>query len=198
MLLNKLEGTRLMQVPQIRIQSKMAQIHIETTDARIQITQPQAELHIQQPKAQVSIRTTPGKLEIDQTQAWEDMNLMHISKRNKKFAQEGKNALMQGVARRAQEGDQLMKIEHGGNPIVSQAMQNSQDTMKSLGIQFIPSSFSVKTNYQPAEVHIGVQTNQPIIEARAKKPEISYEPGTVDTSLKQRQSLEISFTNLFV
>ncbi|WP_087972569.1 DUF6470 family protein [Oceanobacillus rekensis] len=187
-----------MKLPQVQIQSQMAQIQIQTTNARQQISQPQADLTIQQPQAEVTIRTTPGKLQIDQTGAWEDMNLMHVSKSIEKFAQDGKNALMQGIARKASQGDELMKIENGGNPIASQAMQNSYDSMKSLGIKFIPSHFSVKTNYQPAEVHIDVQTKKPMVDATPRKPEISYQPGKVETSLKQRESLDISFTNLLV
>ncbi|WP_249871317.1 DUF6470 family protein [Oceanobacillus saliphilus] len=187
-----------MELPQIRMESQLAQIQIVKTDGRQQISQPQAELTIQQPKAQLSIRTSPGKLQIDQTQAWEDMNLMPITKRNKKFAQDGVNALMQGIARRARQGDELMKIENGGNPIANQAVQNSHPSMKSLGIKFIPSHFSVKTNYQPAEVHIEVKTNKPVIEAITRKPEFDFQPGKVETSLKQRQEIEISFTNLLV
>ncbi|WP_067727095.1 DUF6470 family protein [Oceanobacillus damuensis] len=187
-----------MKLPQIRMQSQMAQIQIQKTEGQQQISQPHAELTIRQPNAQVSIRTNPGKLHIDQTQAWEDMNLMHITKRNKKFAQEGVNSLMQGIARRARQGNELMRIENGGNPLVSQAAQNSSTPMKSLGIQFIPSHFSVKTSYQPAEVQIDVQTNKPVIEANARKPEFNYQRGTVETSLKQHQELEISFTNLLV
>jgi len=187
-----------MKLPQIRIQSQMAQIQIQKTDAQQQISQPRAELKIQQPKAEVSIRTTPGKLNIDQTQAWEDMNLMHISKRIEKYADDGKAAVLQGIARRAQQGDELMRIENGGNPLISQAIQNGHDQQKSLGIKFIPSHFSVKTSYQPAEVNIDVQINRPIIEATPRKPQFEYQPGKVETSLKQRQDLEIRFTNLFV
>ncbi|MGJ9457625.1 DUF6470 family protein [Oceanobacillus sp. CF4.6] len=188
----------MVKLPQIRLQSQMAQIQIQTTEGKQQIYQPQAELTIQQPKAELSIRTTPGKLKIDQTQAWEDMNLMHISKRNQRFAQEGENALMQGIARRARQGNELMKIENGGNPFVSQALQNGHESMKSLAIQFIPTHFSVKTSYQPAKVHIEVQTNKPVIDATVRKPEFSYQPGKVETNVKQQQNLEISFTNLRV
>ncbi|WP_337020274.1 DUF6470 family protein [Oceanobacillus massiliensis] len=185
-----------MKLPQIRMQSQLAQIQIETTAAKQQISQPQAELNIQQPKAEVSIRTTPGKLQIDQSKAWEDMNLMHISKRIEKFAQEGKSALLQGIARRARQGNELMQIENGGNPLINQAIQNGHDSKKALGIKFIPSHFSVRTSYQPAEVKIDVNTNKPIIDAAVRKPQFSYQPGKVETSLKQRQDLEISFTNL--
>lgn len=182
-----------MQVSQIRIQSQTAQIQITQTKGKQEIQQPEAELSIQQPPAQVSINTTPSKLEIDQTKAWEDMNLMHIIRRNDQFAQEGMKGLLEGMGRRAEQGTALMKIENGSNPIANQAITNGHIQMKSLGITFIPSHFSVKTSYQPAEVNIDVQTIQPVIDATIRKVEHQYERGSVDISMKQYQQLEIDF-----
>lgn len=183
-------------LPQIRLQSQMAQIQIQQTPARQEIRQPKADLTIQQPAAEMTMKTTPSKLKIDQTKAWEDMNLMHIFKRNDRFAQEGLAAVKEGMARRAQQGTALMKIENGGNPITTQAKTNSEEPMKSLELTFIPSTFSVKTSYQPSQLDISVKTNAPIIQAKSNRPEISYIPGKVETGMKQQPSLEIDFVNL--
>ncbi|MFD1038882.1 DUF6470 family protein [Virgibacillus byunsanensis] len=186
-----------MQLPQIRMNSQMAQIQIQQTNGKQYIKQPKADLFIQQPQADISINTTPSRLTIDQTQAWEDMGLMHISKRIKQFANEGKQGLFEGIARKAQQGNELMEIENQGSPIPRQAAQNSFEGMKSLAIEFIPSHFAVKTSFQPSEVDINVKVNKPIIEARVNKPTHQYEKGAVDTSMKQYQSLEIDVVNLF-
>lgn len=186
-------GNLVMHFPQIRMQSQLAQIQIQQTHGKQEIRQPKADLSIQQPQAQVSMKTTPSKLQIDQTQAWEDMNLMHIFRRNDKFGQEGMNAALEGAGRRAAEGTELVRIENGGNTIASQAKRNGHTPMRPLGIKFIPSHFAVKTSYQPSEVQIDVQTNKPIIEATPSRPEHHYERGSVDISMKQYQSLEIDF-----
>lgn len=178
------------------MESQLAQIQIHTTPAKLEMNQPNADLKIKQPPAEISIRTTPGKLEIDQTKAWEDMNLMSIMKRNKIFAEEGLQKVKEGIARRARQGNALMKIEHGGNPIVNQAIENSFDGMKRLGLTFIPSRFSVKINYEPATIDIEVKRNKPIIEATPQKVIHRYQPGSVETSLKQRNSLEIDVVNI--
>ncbi|MFD2629167.1 DUF6470 family protein [Oceanobacillus kapialis] len=185
-----------MKLPQIRIQSQMAQTQIQQTRATQEIRQPKADLNIQQPAAEITMRTTPSKLKIDQTKAWEDMNLMHIFKRNDRFAQEGLSAVKEGMARRAQQGTELMKIENGGSPLTTQASTNAQRQMKSLGLTFIPSPFSVKTSYQPSELDISVKTNAPIIQAKANQPEITYHRGSLKTSMKQMPSLEINFVDL--
>lgn len=179
------------------MESQLAQIQLTKRNARQTIEQPKADLSIQQPRAEIKMRTTPSKLTIDQTKAFEDMNLMNISKRIQRFAQEGRNGALQGMERRAQQGKELMKIENEGDPLVSQAVTNGHDSMKSLGIKFIPSTFAVKTNYQPAEVNIDVKTNNPIVEAKKNEPIVQYEPGSIETSIKQHANLEINFVNLF-
>lgn len=186
-----------MQLPQIRMQSQMARISIHQTSGKQEIRQPEASFSIQQPEAKMTIRTTPSKLQIDQTKAWEDMNLMHIFRRIEKFANAGLQGAHEGTARRVQQGDERMRIENKGNPIASQAIQNGFDQMKQLGIKFIPSVFAVKIDYQPSDVSIDVQANKPIIRAEAHQPEHRYTPGNVAVGMKNYRSLDIDFENLF-
>jgi len=186
-----------MQLPQIRLESQMAKIQIQKTPPQQRIQQPEAEMSIQQPKADLSITTKPSKLTIDQTEAWEDLNLMHISKRIEKFVDEGHKAAMEGTARRARQGAELMKIENAGNPIANQAITNAFDQMKRIGIKFIPSHFAVKTNYEPSEVQIDVKVNEPIIHVQPQKPVHTYATGDVSVSMRQYQDLQIGFVNLF-
>lgn len=185
-----------MQLPQIRMQSQMAQIQIHTTPPRQEIRQPEADISIRQPRADVSMDTKPAKLTIDQTQAWEDMGLMHIFKRIEKYAKDGHQGVMEGIARRAKQGDELMKIENDGNPLVSQAITNAYDQPKQPGIAFIPSQFAVETNYEPSDVEINVNVNKPIIDNDPQKPIHTYTPGDVTTRMKQYQDLQIDFVHL--
>ncbi|MFD1849021.1 DUF6470 family protein [Oceanobacillus bengalensis] len=185
-----------MQIPQIRLQSVPAKIQIEQIDAKQEIRQPKAELSIQQPAATMSIQSEPGKLQIDQTRAWEDMNRMHVFRLNEKFADEGKQKVLEGTGRRASEGTEMMKIEHAGNIVASQAVRNAFEEMKPINIAFIPSPFSVKVNYEPGEVVVDVKQNKAIIEATAHKVEHQYQPGKVDIRLSQHPSLEINFVNV--
>ncbi|MDX8363822.1 DUF6470 family protein [Cytobacillus sp. IB215665] len=187
---------RTLQLPQIRLQSISAQIELKANQPQQRMEQPKAELSIQQPQADVNIETIKGKLTIDQTQAWEDMDLKHISKRIEEAANLGYQDWLDGIARRAQQGDELMKIELGGNPIAKQAKENSQDPMYDFNIGYIPSHFSVKTNYEPAQVKIDVQVNKPVIEAKRNKPILDYTPGDVQVNLARYNDLQIDFVNL--
>ncbi|RFB11031.1 hypothetical protein DZB84_21205 [Bacillus sp. HNG] len=185
-----------MELAQIRLESQNAKRGIHTIKAVQEIQQPKAELSIEQPNAELTIKTTPGKLTIDQTEAWADMDLKHISRRIAEAADKGYQDSLEGIARRAQEGNELLRIENGGNPIAQIAKRKSDGPELQFNIGWIPSYFSVKTNYVPAEVDIQVKVNKPIINAGINKPIHEYTPGNVDIYLDQRQSLKIDFANL--
>lgn len=186
-----------MQLPQIRLTSNMAQIAIKATDGKQEIHQPKASLSIEQPHAEISMQSRLAKLTIDQTQAWEEMNLMSTSKQIQKFAQEGLFAVLEGMERRAQQGLDLMKIEEKGNPIIEQAMMNGHKQMKSISMKYIPSPFSVKFNVEPSQLHINTVINKPIIHATIRQPEHHYERGSVNVYMQQYEELEVDFVNLF-
>lgn len=185
-----------MEFPQIRLQSIFGQTEIRTQQSKLEIEQPKAELSIQQPSAELNIDRKPARLTIDQTEARADMDLKHISRRIEEAAQQGYQDWLAGLARVSQDGDELMMIENGGQPIADQAKWNSESPMLDFNIGWIPSAGSVKIGYDPGEVDVNWKTNKPVIESRTTKPIISYTPGKAEVSLKQHPSLKIDFTNL--
>lgn len=186
-----------MRVPQVRMDSQLKLISIQTENAQVGIQQPKATQEIRQPSADLSIRTRPGRLTIDQSQAWYDMGLKSAIVSRNDWAREGYQNVMEGIARRRREGDEQMKIENGGNPLVAQAARNAHPPQKSFNIGFVPSVFSVKTDYQPAEVDIRIEPNQPMIRHTTNQPMITYSPGRVTTGIRQENYLNIEFDNLY-
>lgn len=187
-----------MRLPQIRIDSRMAQINISVTPPRQTIHQPKAQMHIQQPPAKLDIRTTPGRLTIDQSRAWAAMDIKHIFQRIKENSAEGHRDAMQGIARRAAEGDELMKIENGGNPIASQAVRKSKILNYQYNYALVPPPLSVKVHYQPGSVKIEAEPQRVINRTVAQKPIIDYLQGQVNISMKQYAALEFEAVNVEV
>lgn len=178
----------------IRIQSTHAKIGITTTAAQQSISQPKAELTIEQPQAKLNISTTPSFLSIDQSKAWHDMDLKNVLERTREFAETGYQDLLDGIARMAQEGDDLMRIEDKGNPIVAHAKANSTSKEFEFGYGTLPSTpFRVELDYKSAKVNIEWDRNNPIINVTPRPPEFSYERGGVDIYLREKGSLDISF-----
>jgi hypothetical protein len=187
----------MMQIPQIRLQSTSMKIGLNIEQPVQQIEQKAADQSIEQPQAILEIRTAPGKLTIDQSQAREDMDLKSLSKRVEEFARQGYQDWLAGMARRAQQGTELRHIEKGGNALAEQARQNSKGPEKQFNLGWIPSHFSVKLDYQQAQVEIEATAQKPIIDARINRPNHTYTPGSTDVEILQKNALDIDFINLF-
>jgi hypothetical protein len=186
-----------MNLPQIRLESTFARIGMNIEKPKQEIEQPRADLRIEQPPPQLEINRTPGKLMIDQTKAWEDMDLKHIFRRIEEYAEQGYEDWLEGIARVSRQGDELMKIENGGNPIADQARENSESPIYELNIGWIPSMFSVKIHYEPSKLDFQWRIQKAKIDVNPQKPIHRYTPGKVNVFIKQPNSLKIDFVHLF-
>ncbi|MED1489215.1 DUF6470 family protein [Bacillus smithii] len=185
-----------MEFPQIRIQSQKAQIAIATTPPKQTIEQPPAQLDLKQAKAELHIERIRGGLTIDQTKAWESMDLKPISKRIEEAAEIGYQDWLEGIARRAEDGRELMEIEHKGNPLAEQAKRNSEPPEHQFNIGFIPPYFSVKLHYEPDRLKIDWDLHKAENHTKAQKPIIDYRPGNVSVQMAQYPALKIDFVHL--
>lgn len=113
-----------MTVPQIQVQTTPGKLGLTIDKPVQQIEQPKATMEQQQPAAILEISTTPSQLSIDTTAVREDIDQKSSFRRTEEYAQLGRQAAMDGVGRRASEGQQLLKIENGGNVIADLAKQN--------------------------------------------------------------------------
>jgi len=158
-----------------------------------EIEQPPATLEIQQPQAEMTMETVKSKLSIDATQARADVDLKSSFERTREVTQMAKQDLLDGVARRAEEGQELSRIENGGNAISSIASRSGRQPYSSLGIKFIPSYGSVKVSFEPGSVDIRVESKKPVIQVTPQKPIHTYTPGKVTAQMEQWPSIQIDF-----
>lgn len=182
-----------MQIPQIRMESTFIKLGLDIQKPNQQIEQPQAIQTIEQHQAVITMETTPGRLTIDQTKAREDVDLKSVFKRTEDAAQSGYQDWMAGLARRAQQGTQLRSIQYKGNIIAHQAKANSERDVKQFNIGWLPSPFSVKTDYQPSQLHMDVQVQKPDIQVQTQKANTEYTPGKVTPFVAKQNSLSIDF-----
>ncbi|GEM01718.1 hypothetical protein SAMN05421839_1209 [Halolactibacillus halophilus] len=185
-----------MRLPQIRIDQQFARIGISMEDAKVQMSQPEADLSIKQPQADVNIETRPGRLSIDQSQAFHDLGQYPVKEAIRLEALEGKKLVAEGTRRRRREGDQLMKIENGGDPIKQQAKTRMPREYRPFNIGVIPSYNSVKINYEPADVNVDIQANKPVIQSQANPVQRQVTPANFDVYLDQQNYIDISFENV--
>ncbi|HWL24556.1 MAG TPA: DUF6470 family protein [Ureibacillus sp.] len=182
-----------MNIPKLQLQSTKAHIELNIQKPVQEIQQPKANLDLQQPAAILTINTTKSKLSIDAFEARESIGHKNTRSRTAEMAQQGIQDVLEGTARRAQEGNDLMRIENGGNPIAAHAKTNGRQPYSSLNIKFIPQADSVNINYEPGQVDINVVPQRVINNTTINKPIHSYTPGKVNVEILQYPSLKIDW-----
>lgn len=180
-----------MNIPQIQIQTTKAELGLNIEEPKQIIRQPQATQHIEQPAAIIEMETTHGIMRIDSSQARRDIGMIGTIESTQNYAAAGRQKAMQGIARRASEGRQMMDIAHNTNAITTIAKNNSFPIPAKLGLDFIPSIGSVKLDYTPASLDINVQPQKANISSQVNKPIHEYTQGKVTGYMLQNPSIEI-------
>lgn len=183
-----------MRLPQIQIQTTDAKIELEISKPQQSIEQPRATQTIEQPAAILEIHTTRGVLQIDSSQARRDIGMIGPLESSANYAEEGKQGALQGMARRASEGRQLMENAGKGQgraTIQNIAKQNHGPHRTPFNIKFVPSVGSVKIDYTPGTTDINFERREPIIDAKVNKPIHDYTPGKVTSTMVQRPDVNI-------
>ncbi|SIS42984.1 DUF6470 family protein [Salimicrobium flavidum] len=181
-----------MEMPRLQISTTDARVGIQTRNAQLSYKQQNADVLIRQPKADVSIRQPEGELSIDQSKARSNLHLNSSAERSRITAQVGEQKATEGIARRAREGDELMRIENGGNPIASQAARNyGFEVDYQMGNT--PVHELVNIDYTAREAEIDIQKKEPQINVTPRYPQYSYQPGKVNISLLQEPSITIDW-----
>lgn len=184
-----------MAIPQIQLQIRDIQMNYSIRPPEVSISQPQAELSIQQPEAIVNITTEQGKLHLDQSQAFSEAGLKSIKELNADYVQKGRQAVLSAIAKKAQQGEQLMHGAGKGQQGASIAHIAKQNTAvgppQKVNIKFIPSPGAVKMDYTPGHFDIDIQAQKPKIDVQVNKPKIDLTYGSVKGTMTQRPSVEV-------
>lgn len=177
-----------MNFPQIQIESFRGKIGINIDKPIQKLEQKPAEISIEQNPAEITIQREPGKLTIDQTLARENLDLKSIFKRNDENAVLSKQKVMEYINKTVQEGNELMKIENQGQPIIDQAKRRLERiTLFNTGNT--PSQFSVKIDYTPSNIKIDWKVNKPDIQVKVNQPKHEYIPGKANVFMQQYPSI---------
>lgn len=179
-----------MKLDRVDVRTTDQKVEIHSTQPRLEMTSTNAQVNIEQPAAILEISTKAAKLQIDQSQAWRDMGLLTPLEAGKQAAQKGMQAVKEGTARRAREGEQMMHIENGGNAIAQIAKGKLGIQPVRSAIKWIPSVNAVKTTYVPGDLNINI-TPQPVrYDVKIGDVQGQYTPGQVTGITVQRASVE--------
>lgn len=182
-----------MNIPQMTITSRPARLSIEQPQGTQQIEQPRATQQIEQPAAILEMSSEASELTIDSTEAWASMEKKSPMRSASDYAKEGLQAIQEGIARRAQEGDQLMRIEHGGEAIQDIAKQTANPPPADFNVRFLLGRFGVDIDYKPREQQIDIQRQAPRIDAQVNAPVHNYTPNGPNIDIADYGDLSIDW-----
>lgn len=182
-----------MEIPQLQIQTTPGRLGLNIEKPVQQIEQPSASIDQQQPAAILEVSTTNPQLSIDTTAVREDIDMKSTFKRTEEYAQMGQQAAMQGLARRAEEGQQLLRIENGGNTIADLAKQNGTPPTAQLGIRFVANRSKIQMSITPGTTTINATPQKPVFNVQVNKPIHTYTPGKVTGQMEQYPSIQIDW-----
>lgn len=175
---------------QLQMRSQMALIGLEISKPflHLRITKPQINLEIKEPE--LHIRSLHPVLHIDQTQCFADAGKRTLSAFTAYYADRGWADALEGIARRAQEGDLLAQI-HKGYTIEDMAAQDlgKVDEFNVTAIPKQPPRIWVDTYPVEYEFIRGYVENR----AQMGSVEGELQRGKVDVYLRQQNYLEINW-----
>ncbi len=181
-----------MNLPHLEMRQTSAKIGIQTTRATLEQHQAPATLSIEQPQGKLSIETVAARLEIDSTQALIESGRIPALESVQRYADYGRQMGQQATSQASAEGDQMMRIEQGGNAVARVAKSRDTPPAEVTTLGFVPRSLErVKINYTPAEVQLNYTAERPRIEVQVNRPELTVTEGTVDIYLREQNQLDM-------
>jgi len=180
-----------MNIPQLQIQTTRGILGLQITKPTQEIEQPKATLSQQQPAAILEISTTRAQLSLDTTEVRADLDLKSTLRRSAENAQYGNQSVQGGIARRAEEGQQLARIENGGNAIAEIAKQTITPSPAPLGIRFVSDRTKIQMSIQPGTTNINATPQKAVSDVQINKPIHHYTQGKVTGEMEQWNSIQI-------
>lgn len=184
-----------MKLPQIQMHITDIQMDWTITEPETKMKHPRAEIQMSQPAAILEINTTNAKLDINMDQFWRDLGMVPTGEVIKKYAQKGRQAVLEGISRRVSEGRQLLLgagKDQGRATLQNIAKQNHGPQRPGpYNIKFIPSIGSVKVDITPGTIDIEFHRQFPKLDVQVNKPQIDFTYGDVRGKMVVRPNIEI-------
>ncbi len=157
-----------------------------------EILQPRGEQSIRQIKPQMTVERELPKVLIDQRRCFSEAGLKSPQELTDEYAALGRQAALEGTARRAEEGTRLGRIEDSLSLRELLAGMAEENTWPKIdfNIDFIPKSRPQieVTGY----LKIDWQLGKAITEYTPRKAVTRYQPGKVEVYLRQRGYVQIN------
>ncbi|GAB6138164.1 DUF6470 family protein [Halanaerobaculum tunisiense] len=175
----------------LKINQQFAKLGLQIKDPQAKVNQKSGQFKLEQIPGKLKINSKPVQVEIDLSKARADLNYKDHKLYSKEIAQEGNRTALQGIARRAREGDQLAAIEKEGKPIVQQAKKSLQEKKQKIGLKWKRGAeVNVKSGNQ--NIKFKPQDSDGVkLESTPDQVKVDLDWGRVKAYQQQKPKLEI-------
>lgn len=179
-------------VMRLEMRSTMGQIGIENKKPVQTIRQPKGEQSIKQVKAKMIVDRELPRVHIDQRQCFSEVGLKTVSELSRENARLGRQHVMEEIARIAQEGNQMARIEDGRplRTVIADIAEARAWRPVDITVDLLPKS-RPKIEVT-GHLNIDWKLGGAIINYKPNKAITRYQPGDVNIYVKRWHNLEIN------
>ncbi len=177
--------------PLINIQITPAQLGLDISLGSMRLEQSHASMTLEQPQAVMRVQNPSGRLQIDNRAVRQELGVgsQLVSARERTAA--SIRTAQEGIARRAQEGDRMMRQPQVIGTLAKEANYRNAHVETNVGL--IPRSRPEITYVGEPEARIHVIPQAPRLQVKPNAPRVDLVPAAVNAYLKQRGSVEIEY-----
>jgi hypothetical protein len=177
----------------LRITTKQGLIGINATQGKMNIDYGKSNFNIQTKNPEIDINITQPKVKIDQSKPLAEMGLNDIFGFIKNNVNKGRQAALNGIGKIASQGNELARIEAGGNVISRQAQYNAfEQYKKEVNIDFVPKS-RPEIDLNEGKVDINLKRGDVSIQSKPQDVNLNYSVGKAEIFLRQKPFIDIEY-----
>lgn len=177
----------------IEIHQTFAAIGINRTEHNLEMKAKNAKLEIHQEQAKIKIHSELPRVEIDQYEAFASAGLKNNYDMLKDFAQTAQQQIMEYIGKTASDGDQLARVEAGGNPIADICGRDASpehefniDCIPKVGPEItVKGELEIEAEARP-DNGVEITFTPPVLDA-------SFTPSKVNFYLREKASISINY-----
>lgn len=177
--------------PLINITITPAQLGLDISMGSMRLEQSHASMALKQPQAVMRVQNPSGRLQIDNRAVRQELGVGSQLVSARERAAASTRTALEGIARRAQEGDRMMRQPHVIAQLAKEANYRNSHVETNVGV--IPRSRPEITYVGDPNVHIEAIPQAPRLQVTPHAPRVDLVPATVHAYLKQRGSVDIEY-----
>lgn len=178
-------------IPQLQMRQIHAKIGIDADLGQQDIRQPKAKMDFEITSPKLEMRQPNGSLEIDSEKAWDALGKGGLLRTMNRIYSEIPRILLEGIARKVEQGNRMGDLVHSKNPIAENAMDLYQAILD-MPLVGEAKYDNVDIYYSANRPEINVSLGEAVTNMEQQNPEINYNWGKLDIYQLQKGEVIIS------